>query len=187
MANKGFIIESMIQATDVVALNRYCVSATNDFDGGNLVALTAPTVQGHDEWTASVPAAGTLGDLWVAYNPSLHITEVGNGEYAGLTIDVRDYTNVAGRVFTVFKPVKGDIFVLSKECVDATVSSAVAGDILESKASQSKWTRVAAATGATAGSTAVEIMHKVVIPFPPTKGAIGFTKQDAFKVVCVQE
>lgn len=187
MAKHGFIIESMIQATDVVALNRYCESASVDFDGGNLVALTAPTVQGNNVWTAAKPAAGTLGGLGIAYNPSLHITEIGDGEYAGLTVDVRDYTNTKGRTFTVFMPQIGDIFVLSKECVDTTVSSAVAGDFLESKASQSTWTRVAKSTGATAGSTAVEIMHKVVIPFPPVKGAIGFTKQEGFKVVCVQQ
>lgn len=185
MAKKGFIIESMVAATDVVAFNRYCI-AEADIDGGNLIALTAPTTQGDDVWTASEPAVGALGGLWIAYNPSLHITEVGDGEYAGLTADPRDYTNVTGKVFSAFKPQIGDIFVLSKECVDASVSSAVAGDFLESKASQSTWQRIAKNTGATAGSTAVQIMHKVNIPFPATKGTIGMTKQEGFKVEVVQ-
>lgn len=181
---KGFIIESSIRATDVVALNRYAVSSTADFDGGNLVALSAPTTQGDDVWTATVPAQA--GGLYVAYNPSMHITVDGNGQYAGLSADPRDYTNVKGTVFTVFKPQVGDIFVISADCVDSTVSAAVAGDILEAKSGQSKWTRVAKATGATANSTATQIMHPVVIPFPATKGSVGFSKQSGFKVEVVQ-
>lgn len=182
---KGFLIESSITATDVVAKNRYAVSSTADFDGGNLVALTAPTVQGEDRWTATVPAAGALGGLYIAYNPSMHITEVGENQYAGLSVDPRDYTNVKGETFTVFKPEVGDIFVLSAENID-TPNTVVDGDFVEAKAAQSTWTRVAKATGATAGSTAAQVMHKVVIPFPAKKGTIGFSKQTGFKVAVVQ-
>lgn len=178
----AFMIESSITATDVVANNRYCKSDA-DFDGGTLCALAAPTAQGDDVWTASVPVEGALGGLWVAYNPSYHVTEVGNGEYAGLSADIRDYTNEAGRTFTAFKPEIGNIFVISKDAVDSESATAAAGDILEAKAAQSTWNKVASAT---AGSTAVKIMHKVKIPFPAGKGKVGFDFAEGFKVEVIQ-
>ena len=63
--------------------------------------------------------------------------------------------------------------------------SAVAGDILESKAGQTTFTRIAAGTGATAGSTAFEIEWVGTIDFP--KAGVGIEKVKAFKAVCVQE
>ena len=50
----GVLIESMIQAKNIDALNR-SVKAEIDVDGGNLIALTAPTKQGDDVWVASAP------------------------------------------------------------------------------------------------------------------------------------
>lgn len=186
MAYAGFIIEAHIAASDVRTLNRDCVSSTADFDGGNLVALAHPTKQGDDVWTATAPATGALGGLWVAYNPSLHIHKIGDNEYAGLTKDPRAFTNVQGKVFSAFKPQVGDVFVISKECVaSGDVASVVVDDYLEAKNGQATWGRKTSSP--TAGSTAVQVMKKVVIPFPAQKGHIGFSKQDAFEVVCVQE
>lgn len=183
---KGFIIESRIAATNVDALNRDCVCATADIDGGNLVALAHPTAQGDDVWTATVPATGALGGLWVAYNPSLHIVKVGDNEFAGLTKDPRAFTNVQGKVFSVFKPKVDDVFVISKECVaSGDVASVVVDDYLEAKNGQATWARKASAP--TQGSTAVQVMKKINIPFPAQKGHVGFSKQQAFEVVCVQE
>ena len=70
MAN-GVIIESRIQATNIDALNR-TAQATVDVAGGGLVSLAASGTQGNEVWTATAPASGTLGDLWIAYNPSAH-------------------------------------------------------------------------------------------------------------------
>lgn len=180
----GFLIESMIQAKNIDALNRSVTSAV-DVAGGGLIALTAPTAQGNDVWTASVPASGSLGNLWIAYNPEVKYTKVNGKVYAGLSADVRDYTNLAGEVFDAFKPKIGDEIVITIDAVDATGASAVAGDILESKADQTTFTRVAAGTGATAGSTAFKIEWVGSIDFP--KANIGIEKVKAFKAVCIQE
>lgn len=186
MAN-GFMIESAISATNIDAENRFAV-AEIAVAGGELVALTAPTKQGDDVWTATAPGAETLGGCWMAYNPSMHITMVGENEFAGLSADPRDYTNEANKVFTVFKPRRGDEVIVSADCVDKdTSANIVAGDILESKADQTQLTRVAAATGATTGSTAFKVEHKYIVPFPATKGAIGMTQQTCWKIECVQE
>lgn len=180
----GVLIESMIQAKNIDALNR-SVTSEVDVAGGGLIALTAPTTQGDDVWTAAAPSAGNLGGLWMAYNPEVKYTKVNGKVYAGLSADLRDYTNLAGEVYDAFKPKVGDEIVVTVDAVDATSSSAVAGDILESKADQTTLTRVAAGTGATEGSTAFKIEWVGSIDFP--KAGVGIEKVKAFKAVCVQE
>lgn len=180
----GVLIESMIQAKNIDALNRSVTSEVN-VAGGGLIALTAPTTQGNDVWTASTPATGKLGGLWIAYNPEVKYTKVNGKVYAGLSADVRDYTNLAGEVFDAFKPKIGDEIVITIDAVDSTGANAVRGDILEAKADQTTFTRVAAATGATAGSTAFEVEWVGTIDFP--KANIGIDKVKAFKAVCIQE
>ena len=178
----GVLIESMIQAKNIDALNR-SVKANIDVDGGNLIALTAPTEQGNDVWTASAPATGKLGNLWIAYNPCVKYTVVNGKKFAGLSADNRDYTNIKGEVFDAFKPVVGDEIIVTIDDVDATGASAVAGDILESKDGQTKFTRVAGGT-ATSGSTAFQIEWVGTVDFP--KAGIGIDKVKVFKAVCVQ-
>jgi hypothetical protein len=180
----GVIVESRIQATNIDALNR-TAQAEVAVAGGGLVALTAPTTYGNDVWTAAAPASGSLGDLWIAYNPAEHYTEVNGKIFAGLSKDPRDYANLANRPFDVFKPKVGDEIVVTIDCVDASGSSAVAGDILESKANQTTFQRIAKATGATAGSTAFEIESVFNMPFP--QAGIGAAAVKAFRCVCVQE
>lgn len=180
----GVLIESMIQAKNIDALNRSVVSAV-DVAGAGLISLTAPTTQGNDVWTAALPASGKLGGLWIAYNPEVKYTVVNGKKYAGLSADLRDYTNIAGETYDAFKPKVGDEIVITIDAVDNTGANAVAGDILESKAGQSTFTRVAASTGATAGSTAFEIEWVGFVEFP--QAGVGIDRVKAFKAVCVQE
>ena len=183
MAKHGVLIESMIQAKNIDALNRSVIS-TVDVDGGNLIALTAPTVKGEDRWTASTPASGTLGGLWIAYNPSVKYTEVNGKMYAGLSADPRDYTNIKNHTFDAFKPKVGDEIIVTIDDVDETGAQAVAGDILESKNGQTKFARVAGGT-ATSGSTAFKVEWVGTVDFP--QAGIGVEKVKAIKAVCVQE
>ena len=184
MAKHGDLIESMIQAKNIDALNRSVIS-TVDVDGGNLIALTAPTVKGEDRWTASVPATGTLGGLWIAYNPSVKYTEVNGKMYAGLSADPRDYTNIKNHTFDAFKPKVDDEIIVTIDDVDETGAQAIAGDILESKNRQTKFTRVVGSTGATKGSTAFKVEWVDTVDFP--QAGIGVEKVKAIKAVCVQE
>ena len=103
MAN-GVIVESRIQATNIDALNR-TAQAEIAVAGGGLVALTASATQGNEVWTAAAPASGTLGGLWIAYNPAEHLTVVGDKVFAGLSEDPRDYVNVANRPFDCYSAI----------------------------------------------------------------------------------
>ena len=178
----GVIVESRIQATNIDALNRTAKCA-DAVAGGGLVALTPSGVQGDEVWTAEAPDA-ELGGLWMAYNPAEHLTEVNGKFFAGLSKDPRDYANIANRPFDCFKPQVGDEIDITIDCVDATGADAVAGDILESKAGQTTFTRVAAATGATAGSTAFDIEYVGTAPFP--MAGIGMEQVKMFRCRCVQ-
>ena len=184
MAN-GVIIESRIQATNIDALNRTAQTESTDVAGGGLVALASSETQGNDVWTATVPSS-TLNGLWVAYNPAEHLTKVGDKVFAGLSKDPRDYTNIGGRPFDVFKPQIGDEIVITADCVASTdVDSVVAGDFLEAVDGETTFARVAAGTGATSGSTAFKVEWVGSVEFP--KANIGIDKVKAFKAVCVQE
>ena len=127
----GVLVESSIQAKDIDALNKDAVSAIA-VAGGGLVILTPSATEGEQRWTATAPATGSLGGLYMAYNPSPKYTVVGTNEYAGLSADPRDYTNIAGKSFTCFKPKVGDEILVTVDAVEsASQASVVAGDFLE--------------------------------------------------------
>jgi hypothetical protein len=183
----GLLIEAQIAADNIDALNRHAVSATADFDGGNLVELAPPTAVGHDEWTAKVPTVAT--GLYIAYPAQQRFIKVGDRKFAGLTVDEREYTNLQGDLFNVFKPKVGDEISVSIDNLDADSQEALAsiesGDILEAKAGQKTFTRVAKATGATANTLAFEIEYIHYEEFP--KAGIGFEKVPFFRAVCIAE
>lgn len=183
----GLIIEAQIAADNIDALNRHAESATADFDGGNLVELAPPTTVGSDVWTAKVPTVAT--GLYIAYPAQQRLIDVDGRRFAGLTVDERAYTNLMGETFNVFKPKVGDEISVSIDDLDADsqalIASIESGDILEAKAGQKTFTRVAKATGATANTTAFEIEYIHYELFP--KAGIGNERVPFFRAVCVQE
>ena len=105
--------------------------------------------------------------------------------YAGLSADPRDYTNIKNHTFDAFKPKVGDEIIVTIDDIDETGAQAIAGDILESKNGQTKFTRVVGSTGATSGSTAFKVEWVDTVDFP--QAGIGVEKVKAIKAVCVQE
>ena len=177
MAKKGFIYETQIAAKDVDALNRFAVASV-DVDGGTLVALGAKT---DDVFAATKATNGEDGGLWMAYNPSEHLTKIGDNIYAGeeLNVDPREYTNLANRTFDVFKPQVGDLIGFTAPNIKASDISSVAvdkyleigADGLEVKAS------------ATADTTSFKVVGIEDIPFP-TAG-IGYEVAKKYVAECV--
>lgn len=179
MALNGVLVESMIQANNIDALNR---SAKAEFDvaGGGLVALAHPTEKGDDVWTATKPAADT-DDIWMAYNPEVKYVDVNGKRYAGLSLswDLRDYTNLSGLTFDVFKPQIGDEIVITKDCVVDFTAAAVDGYLVPT-AGDTKFT-----AGTAKGSVmAFQIEWVGKVEFP--SGKIGTEYYDACKAVRVQ-
>lgn len=164
MARHGFMIEKRISAKDVEALNRSAKSVA-DVDGGMLVQL-GEYADGVWNVTKSTEGEG----LYMAYNPSERLTNVNGKLFAGLTKDPRDYTNLAGRPFDVFKLTKGDIVGITAELIKAEdVASVEKGSFLEQGADgyENKAT-------ATASTTSLKVIDIETLPFPNNgDGSIG--------------
>ena len=116
--------------------------------------------------------------VYIAYNPSEHLTEVNGKVFAGLSADPRDYVNLKGRTFTAFKPCVGDEIVVT---ADAITGSPTVGEFVEAGTDGKG---VPSAT-ASAGKTSFKVTYKKNIPFPA--GGIGNEQVTAYALVCVQE
>jgi hypothetical protein len=121
MAYHGILVQNSVQAMNIDALNRSVTSAI-DIDNGNCLSLTGlSTNNGEREvWTAATPTSGTLTDLWMAYEPEVVLTVSGDKQYKGINPDIRDFYNIAGDVFSAFKPQKGDILLLTGDALGGT-------------------------------------------------------------------
>lgn len=167
---KGYMIEKRISAKDVEALNRSAKSAT-DIDGGMLVTLGA---YANGVFTATKATEGE--GLYMAYNPSEHFTQVGDKVYAGLSADPRDYTNLAGRPFDVFKLVVGDLVALTDGNIkEADIDDVEVGVFLEQGA-----TGYEVKSTATASTTSLKVIAVENLPFPQA----GIGMENAKLYVC---
>jgi len=179
MAFKGYLIETQIAAKNVEALNRSAISASVDFDGGAAVALTPSS---NDCWTAATPTTGNLTGCYIAYNASEWFSSINGQIFAGLSADLRNFTNTAKRPFTVFKPQLGDVAAFSKECFDSSlVDGTVVGQYFETKDAQNTWAVVSTPT---TGHTAFKIIRVYSLPMPQA-GEIGFATQKMILGECV--
>lgn len=119
----GVLVPNQIAALNIDAWNRSAVCAS-PVENGWIVALeTKSTTAGESEvWTATVPATGTLTNLWMVYEPEVVLTAA---KYKGLDPDVRNFRVEATDIFSVYKPVLGDIITMSADCLLGSYSAGV--------------------------------------------------------------
>ena len=118
----GVCIPVSIAAMNVDAWNRSAVSASTVENGNVVVLATKSATAGQSEvWTATVPS-GTLTGLWMAYEPEIVTTVSGSSKYKGLDPDPRNFVNIIGDVFSVFKPQLGDIITLTADALSTNTS-----------------------------------------------------------------
>lgn len=112
-----------IAALNIDAFYRSAKSAV-DVDNGNIVKLTTKSAEADETevWTAIAPSTSDgLTGLWMVHQPELVLTPNGSGGfYAGLNPDVRNFYNLAGSIFRVFKPQVGDILEFSADAFGGT-------------------------------------------------------------------
>ena len=114
---KSILIPSLIAAKNIDALNRSFVSET-DLDNGNVFGKgELSTNAGESQVYQTVtPATGSLTGLWMAYSPEDVVLTDGLGnQFKVGTLDPRAFTNVAGTVFSGFKPQVGDLVLVSAD------------------------------------------------------------------------
>ncbi len=164
MAKHGFMIEKRISAKDVEALNR-SAKCTTDVDGGTLVKCDS---YADGVWTVSKATEGQ--GLYMAYNPSEHFTNVNGKLFAGLSKDPRDYTNLAGRTFDIFKLKVGDIIGVTAEDIKSdNLTDVSVGKYLEPSS-----TGLEKQDSPTASTTSLKVIAIENLPFPNAgNGGVG--------------
>lgn len=171
----GFLIESQkFAAKDVDALNRSAVADAN-VDGGAIVTLG--TINSDGVFVATKATAGTGGNVWMAYNPSEHFTSAHNNMYAGLTVDPREYTNVAGRTLDVFKPQISDIIILTEGNIKSG-ETVTEGSYLEMGTDGYE-----VQSSATASTFSLKVLEVGTLPFPQAGIGDDFTEKYVCEVV----
>ena len=128
MANHAIFIPRQIGAMNVDIWNRHAIagSAVGDIDNGNVFQLTGKSteVDESEVWLVAKASASPVNDvLWMAYSgedfmPSLQLT--------GGADEIKNFTNVYGKVFPAFRPQVHDLITLS---ADGLLSAFQAGDV----------------------------------------------------------
>lgn len=160
----GILRERDIQAKNIDALNK-SFKASFDVDGGNIISLAYGT---DDVMTATAPVTGKLLGVAIAYNPSVRYTVVNNKKYAPLSVDERDYTNVAGVTGDCFIPQVGDEVGVIAANIEGVTAPTV-GKFLEAANGKIKYT---ISPSQTANAFSMEVVKIVNEKFP--KAGIGF-------------
>jgi hypothetical protein len=184
MANHGILLKKSVAATDVVAYNRYAMAGSSvDLDNGNvfLLATCGSLVSGYSEvWdvTAGSASGSTLNDMWMAGQEAVNILVDGTLQYAGLNDDPRKFYNIGAKVFSAFKPQKGDVIELSADnftgARGANTYADVNGDVYKFV-----WN-----TSATANQLAFKLLATTY--FSIGTGGVGDTQRvTAYRMVCV--
>lgn len=115
-------------------------------DNGNFLKVGALLDGEREVFEGSTPAANdSLADVVLVASPEVMYDE--------RLRDLDDYYNVAGKICRGYRLHSGDVFSVTKEALAGAATPAV-GDVVELKA-DTKLNIVAAATGATSGSTVV--------------------------------
>jgi hypothetical protein len=181
MAKKTVLVQNQVQAMNIDALNRSAVYTTGDIENGQVFRLdTLSTTDGESEdWVVTAPATGKLNGLWMAYSPENVTFVVEGNKYRGLTPDPRIFTNVAGEVFSAYKPQVGDIILMS---VGGAFENEKGASDVYVNASDAKF-GLTWGTTQTASALSFKLLEVSYISI--ADGSIGTQRTTAYRLECV--
>lgn len=178
MAYHGVLIPEQIAAMNVDSYNRSVVSTSaSSIDNGMVFALgtkVGTSGSGAEVFLVEAPANGNLENLWMAYSGDEIV--VTDARYKGLDPDPRNFYTAQGKVFSAFKPQKGDIILVTAEALTGTVKSAYA--LGTAGTMQLTW-------GATSGSSALTFKYLGEKYISLATGAIDTQRVTAYEFECV--
>jgi hypothetical protein len=121
----GICVQTATMATNVDSLVRSVKCAGNVENGMVFQLASRSSTAGEGEvWVATVPSSSAgLTHLWMACEPEVVTTVSGTNKYKGLDPDIRNFINLAGDVFTAFKPQIGDLIQLSEDVLAGSKST----------------------------------------------------------------
>ena len=179
MANKTVLVQTQVQAMNIDALNRSAVAAAEVENGMVFNLATQSTTAGEGEvWAVTNPVTGALTGLWMAYDPEVVVVTSNGKQYRGINPDPRDFSIAAGDVFSAFKPMVGDlILVTAGGALDAPTGS---NAFLEAADGAMK---MAWADTQTASTLSFKLIGTSYVSIPD--GTIGTQRVTAYKLECV--
>lgn len=172
----GYIVEKTLRADDNDALNRNAICTAADVEGGNAVIFGAYK---EGVYTVTLSTNTASKGVGMAYNPTEHLTKVGDKFFAGLSADPRDYVNIKGRPFDVFIPQPADIVGFTDADINGTKPDGTTNPYLIQDNS-GKWK----AANAAGNGIAWKFLEKTVLPFP--QAGVGNELADLYVCECVQ-
>lgn len=160
---KAILIKTLTASKNIDALNR-SFKSDSDLDNGSVFQMgDLSTLSDESQvYTVEAPEDGALSGLWMAASPvDVIVTDALGNEYKPGINNPGAFTNVAGKVFSGFKPEVGDLITLSGDGIDGTAAdyviavdgetklafAAAAGDGLSFKVEETTYISVAGING----------------------------------------
>jgi len=180
MAYHAVLIPAQIAAMNIDSLNRSVIdygSSASSIDNGNVVLMGAQHTSGSltEVFEISQPTSASPTGCWMAYSGDEIILT--DAKYKGLDPDPRNFTNVASKVFSAYRPQVGDIIVLTDEAFSNSYSSHTYA-CAQSDSYKLLWVNDARSTG-----LAYKYIATTYISL--ATGAIDDQRETAYKLECV--
>jgi hypothetical protein len=171
--------QTLTAAMNVDIYNGSFVYSTADLDNGSVFIKGAES--SNQVYAVTLPSTGSLSGLWMASSPiDTIITDAIGNQYKPGILDPRAFTNVAGKVFSAFKPQVGDIITMTAPGFTGTYTE---GTTLYANASNGVST-LAFGTTQTASALSFKILKVTYISIA-SANAIGSQRVPAYKLECV--
>ena len=126
MAYHGVLIPEATAATNIDTYNRSFLCSASTLDNGMIFQSTIKnwiTGSGAEVFSIAAPATGSLSGLWMVYAGDEVVTT--DAKYKGIDPNPRNFFISQGNVFSGFKPVVGDIILVTGEALTGAVSDYV--------------------------------------------------------------
>ena len=123
---KTVLVPSLVAAKNIDSLNASFIDDTNDYENGAIIAAGDYS----KEQVYEVAAVGEdLHNLFMVFSPEdTIITDAAGNEYKIGINDPRTFTNVAGKVFSAYRPQVGDKILISADGIEGTAAVAATGE-----------------------------------------------------------
>lgn len=114
---KTVLVPTLVAAKNVDSYNASFVDASNEYENGAIIAAGDYS----SEQVYEVAAVSELHNLFMVFSPEdTIITDAAGNEYKIGINDPRTFTNVAGKVFSAYRPQVGDKILISAEGIEGT-------------------------------------------------------------------
>lgn len=178
MANHTYVIPSKMASKDIDAYVRSALTL-QDMDNGCVFNLATKNTSASyvGVWNITVPATGSMINLWMALEPEIPFLASGTNKFQGLGT-VQDFYNSASSTLTAVKLVAGDTITVTSDFFIATPPAL--GQYVSATNGGYKFSGGAA--GATEGSA---FLCTKVTTIPSADGTIGSGRITAYELTCV--